>query len=254
MNAYTTSTILRVPVGTGTLTEITQASLEAISTRTKPKVFACANPHSIVAAQDDEDFLYALQNADFIVADGVGVALIGRVLKRDVGPRIAGENFFNSLLGKLQENGGGRVFFFGSSERVLELIERRFKEKYPRLTLCGTLSPPFRPWSEDENEAMVQTINAARPDVLWVGMTAPKQEKWIQENRDKLNAPIIGAIGAVFDFFAGTYPRAPAWMCNAGLEWLYRLIKEPRRMWKRNFVSTPKFIGLAVWQHLIRQS
>lgn len=252
MNTKASSTILQVPIGTGTLDDITHASLDAIATKAKPKVFACANPHSIITAQHDAEFLSALHNADFIVADGVGVTLIGRLLGRDVGPRIAGENYFNALHSSLQRKGCGRVFFFGSSERVLELISRRFNEKYPELTLCGTLSPPYRPWSEAENTAMLKTINAAQPDVLWVGMTAPKQEKWIQDNRGKLDVPVIGAIGAVFDFFAGTYPRAPEWMCGAGLEWLYRLIKEPRRMWRRNFISTPKFIGLALWRHLIR--
>ncbi len=252
MTRKASSSILQVPIGFGTLEEIIKRSMDAISQKTDSKVFACANPHSIVAAQKDKDFLRALNNADFVVADGVGVTLMGRLLGRDVGPRIAGEDYFISLLDALEKKGSGRVFFFGSSEKVLEIIKDKFGRKYPHLTLCGTLSPPYRPWSEAENNLMLKAINSANPDVLWIGMTAPKQEKWIENNRDKLNAPIVGAIGAVFDFFAETYPRAPKWMCRIGLEWLYRLIKEPRRMWKRNFISTPAFISRALWRHFIK--
>jgi len=98
---------------------------------------------------------------------------------------------------------------------------------------------------------MVQTINLARPDVLWVGMTAPKQEKWVEENRHNLNVPVIGSIGAVFDFYAGTYARAPQWVCRIGFEWAYLFMLEPRRMWHRNFVSTPKFLWLVLCQHVL---
>ena len=131
----------------------------------------------------------------------------------------------------------------------MDLIAERFAHEYPELELAGILSPPFSQWSATENNAMVAQINAARPDVLWVGMTAPKQEKWVQENRERLKVPVIGSIGAVFDFYAGTYPRAPQWMCGLGIEWLFRLVKEPRRMWRRNFISTPKFVALVLLRH-----
>ncbi len=97
---------------------------------------------------------------------------------------------------------------------------------------------------------MIATINEAEPDVLWVGMTAPKQEKWVHANVDSLNARVIGSVGAVFDFFAGTAPRAPQWMCSLGLEWLHRLAREPRRMWRRIFVSTPVFVRKVLAQHV----
>ena len=98
---------------------------------------------------------------------------------------------------------------------------------------------------------MVQTINDAKPDVLWVGMTAPKQEKWVEENRHNLTVPVIGSIGAVFDFYAGTYARAPQWVCRIGLEWAYRFLLEPRRMWQRNCVSAPKFLWLVMSRHVL---
>ncbi|MEP6936238.1 MAG: WecB/TagA/CpsF family glycosyltransferase, partial [Nitrospirota bacterium] len=160
-------------------------------------------------------------------------------------------DYFNAVLKALQQRGGGRVFFFGSSERVLELIAKRFINDFPVLTLCGALSPPFGSWNDEENRRMVQAIIEARPDVLWVGMTAPKQEKWVEENRHNLNVPVMGSVGAVFDFYAGTYARAPQWICRIGLEWLYRFILEPRRMWERNVVSAPKFVWLVLRRHVL---
>ena len=180
--------------------------------------------------------------------------MMASIANIQVGPRIAGEEFFKSLLSKLNHTGKGRIFFFGSSNTVLEKIKHHLQEDYPSLTLCGVLSPPYREWTEAENTQMIKTINYSQPDVLWVGMTAPKQEKWVQENRARLNVPVIGSIGAVFDFYAGTYPRAPVWMCRIGLEWLYRLIKEPRRMWRRNFISNPKFVLLIIWKHIFRRA
>jgi N-acetylglucosaminyldiphosphoundecaprenol N-acetyl-beta-D-mannosaminyltransferase len=98
---------------------------------------------------------------------------------------------------------------------------------------------------------MVASINDADPDLLWVGMTAPKQEKWVEENRHRLHAAVIASIGAVFDFYAGVNPRAPQWMCKLGIEWLHRLVREPRRMWRRTFISAPKFVALVIWRHLL---
>jgi N-acetylglucosaminyldiphosphoundecaprenol N-acetyl-beta-D-mannosaminyltransferase len=176
---------------------------------------------------------------------------MARLVCVPVGPRITGTDYFHALLGGLQQRGGGRVFFFGSSQRVLDRIAERFAADFPSLTLCGTLSPPFGEWSDKENCRMVQVINEAKPDVLWVGMTAPKQEKWVESNRRELSAPVIGSIGAVFDFYAGTYSRAPQWMCRVGLEWAYRFLLEPRRMWRRNFLSAPKFVWLVFRYHAL---
>ncbi|MGZ8242594.1 WecB/TagA/CpsF family glycosyltransferase [Methylomagnum sp.] len=244
--------ILDVPMGPRPLSALVEDALRAIRDRQRAVVFACANPHSLVAARDDEVFRHALWDADQVVADGVGVALAGRLLGARIGPRITGTDYFLAVMRELNAAGGGRVFFFGSSAQVLGLIAERLARELPALTLCGALSPPFRPWSEAENQAMVAEINAAQPDLLWVGMTAPKQEKWVYQNRHALTVPVIGSIGAVFDFYAGTYPRAPAWMCRLGLEWLYRLLSEPRRMWRRNFVSTPLFLLRVCRNHVFK--
>lgn len=251
MGARDAGILLGIPIDRKSLAEVTEEALHATNRRMSQRVFACANPHSLVVAQLDDYFQSALTHANLVVADGVGVSLMARMVGIQIGPRITGTDYFLAVLSALQQRGGARVFFFGSSQRVLDLIASRFAADFPSLTLCGTLSPPFGSWSDEENRRMVQIIIDAKPDVLWVGMTAPKQEKWVEENRRQLNTPVIGSIGAVFDFYAGTYARAPQWICRIGLEWAYRFISEPRRMWQRNCVSAPKFLWLVLIRHVL---
>ena len=212
-------------------------------------VFSCINPHALAVAEAHSDFRIALENSDLLVTDGVGVSIVGNILGENVGPRITGSDFFTAFMEQQNSVSMKRktlVYFFGSSQSVLNLIRTNLEVRYPNLAFCGFTSPPYGAWSDAENDIFVAQINAAKPDILWVGMTAPKQELWSQKNRDKLNVPIIGNVGAVFDFCAGTYERAPEWARQSGVEWLIRLLKEPRRMWKRNFISPVIFIIAAV--------
>ena len=135
------------------------------------------------------------------------------------------------------------VMFMGSSEKVLDLIVKRAAEVYPHLKVV-TYSPPYKPeFSDEDNKAIIDAINAADPDLLWIGMTAPKQEKWTYSHWNELNIHChVGTIGAVFDFFAGTVERAPMWWQRHGLEWLYRLLKEPKRMWRRYIIGNTLFL------------
>jgi N-acetylglucosaminyldiphosphoundecaprenol N-acetyl-beta-D-mannosaminyltransferase len=145
---------------------------------------------------------------------------------------------------------GGRVFFFGSRDEVLMRIIARARRDFPNVHV-DVLSPPYGEWSAAHNDDMLQQIAEARPDVLWIGMTAPKQEKWVHRNISRLDVPVVGSIGAVFDFYAGVVVRAPQWVCDAGLEWLYRLVREPRRLWRRTLLSAPAFMWLVVRKHLL---
>ena len=135
------------------------------------------------------------------------------------------------------------VMFMGSSQKVLDLIVKRAAKVYPHLKVV-TYSPPYKPeFSEEDNKAIIDAINATDPDLLWIGMTAPKQEKWTYSHWDELNIHChVGTIGAVFDFFAGTVERAPVWWQRHGLEWLYRLLKEPKRMWRRYIIGNTLFL------------
>lgn len=238
--------ITGVSIGCVSLDELVKESLAAVNRERGPVIFACANPHSLVTAETDPSFRRALNQSTLVVADGVGVTLAARAMGIPALPRITGHDYFRAVMATLESRGGGRVFFFGSTPKVLSLIVAKVEKEYPNITICGAFSPPFGEWPEEDDNKFVSMINTAKPDVLWMGMTAPKQEKWVDSNRFRLHAPVIGSIGAVFDFYAGTHPRAPQWMCRMGIEWVYRLCREPRRMWRRNFVSSPRFIGLVL--------
>ncbi len=241
--------MLGIKIGSASLETLTAEALAAMRPDGKQITFACANPHSLVEACRDEVFRDALDHADQVVADGVGIVAIGRLVGLDIRPRITGADYFHAIMNVLNDMDGKRVFFMGSTPQVLERIRKRAAKEFPNIEV-GVYSPPFGEWSKAQKQAVVDAINEFAPDVLWVGMTAPKQEKWAEENRGRINARVIGSIGAVFDFYAETHPRAPSWMHDHGLEWLYRLLREPRRMWRRNFISTPRFIWLVLQERM----
>ena len=210
------------------------------------------NAHSFVVAQKDGTFAKALTGADALLPDGISIVKACRWLRTQNAPaeKIAGGDLFAYEMGKLEEK-GGTCFFLGSSSSTLGKIAERAAKDYPHIAI-KTYSPPFKAvFSPEENQAMVDAVNAAAPDLLWVGMTAPKQEKWLDDHWAELDIRgHAGAIGAVFDFFAGTVKRAPQKWIDLGLEWLYRLIKEPRRTWRRYLVDNPKFLGLVLKEKL----
>lgn len=212
---------------------------------------ACANPHSLVVASRDSLFSAALKGADVLLPDGHGILFAAKLLNLPISERVAGFEFFEALSEYLSNNGGAKYFFLGSSCEVLEQIEKRMKRDYPNIKVAGTYSPPFKDvFSEYENSRMIDAVNNTSPDVLWVGMTAPKQEKWIYQNRNKLAVPFIGAIGAVFDFYAGTKKRSSPFWQKLGMEWLPRFLKEPSRLCERNLKSTPIFLWWVMKQKL----
>ena len=210
------------------------------------------NAHSFVVAQKDEAFAKALMNSDALLPDGISIVKACRWLGTENVPfeKIAGADLFAYEMGKLEAK-GGTCFFLGSSPSTLEKIVDRAAKEYPHIDI-KTFSPPYKAvFSPEENQAMVDAVNAADPDLLWVGMTAPKQEKWLDEHWPELDIHChAGAIGAVFDFFAGTVQRAPQKWIDFGLEWFYRLIKEPRRTWRRYLVNNPKFCWLVLKEKL----
>ena len=244
------SRLLGVRMETRPLPDLVAEAQIALRERRTPFIFSCANPHSLVVARGDPEFRRALEAASTVVADGVGCKWAAALTGIAIGPRITGSDFFVAVMSAL-DRPGGRIFFFGSRDEVLGKLVDRVTRNFPHLTVT-TLSPPFRPWSEEENAAMIGSIREFAPDVLWVGMTAPKQEKWVARNVDQLNVPVIGSIGAVFDYYAGVTQRAPPWVCKLGLEWLYRLPREPRRLWRRTLVSAPQFLWLVVRDRLAR--
>ena len=239
------------------------------------------NAHSFNTAKKDNLFAEALTNGDALIPDGVSIVKACRRIKAKSQPkeRIAGWDLFEFEMNKLEECGMRNeecgvnnssldnsqsasadnsklktqnskfrerqltVMFMGSSQKVLDLIVKRAADVYPHLKVV-TYSPPYKPeFSDEDNKAIIEAINAADPDLLWIGMTAPKQEKWTYTHWKELNIHChVGTIGAVFDFFAGTVERAPMWWQRHGLEWLYRLLKEPKRMWRRYIIGNALFL------------
>lgn len=203
----------------------------------------CVNPHTIEVAKKNGVFRKAIENANISVPDGIGIVVASKLFGGTVRQRITGSDIFGGVNKLLNEENRYSCFFLGSTEETLKKIKVRMSIDFPNVKVVGTLSPPFKEnFTDDENDLVIETINKANPDILWVGMTAPKQEKWIYMNRKRLQAKFIGAIGAVFDFYAGTKRRSHPWFQEHGIEWLPRLLREPRRLWRRNLVSTPKFL------------
>ena len=210
---------------------------------------ACLNPHSYVMALRDAPFARALQAADWLVPDGSGIVLASRLLGGVIRERVTGSDIFRGVLQALDHRGGGRVFLLGGEEDTLAIIRQRLAVDFPRIVVAGTFSPPFKAeFSVAENQAMVAAVNAARPDVLWVGLSAPKQEKWLHAHQAVLDVKFAAAVGAVFDFYSGRVKRSHPLFQRLGLEWLPPLVQQPRRLWRRMGVSAPIFL----W-HVLRQ-
>ena len=212
------------------------------------------NAHSFNTAKKDQLFADALTNGDVLIPDGVSIVKACKWIKAKSQPkeRIAGWDLFSFEMEKLERESeelrtkseeSKTVMFMGSSQKVLDLIVKRAAVDYPHLKVV-TYSPPYKSeFSDEDNRAIIDAINNANPDLLWIGMTAPKQEKWTYSHWKELNIHChVGTIGAVFDFFAGTVERAPIWWQEHGLEWLYRLMKEPKRMWRRYIIGNSLFL------------
>lgn len=199
------------------------------------------NQYSYCIAERDSEFKKALQESDVLLPDGIGIVVALKSVTGQTIKKISGADLHQYLLEKLNKE-GGKCFYLGSSKNTLEKIKSRLAVEYPNIK-CEYHSPAFKPaFTEEDNAEMIKKVNDFQPDVLFVGMTAPKQEKWSYQQKDKLNAHIICSIGAVFDFYAGTVKRPGEFWVNMGLEWFVRLCKEPKRMWKRYVYYGPIFV------------
>ena len=199
--------------------------------------------HGIMEAHKDPSFRAVLNSVDLLAPDGILVILAARLRgfrlkKQDTGPDLLWR--FSEIANKK----GYRYFFFGDTEQTLEKLTARLTSTFPGLQIAGVISPSFREWTTEENEAMVASINRAKPDVLWVGLGMPKQEKWISDHRAELNVPVVVGAGASLKFLSGAVSRAPNVVRNWGFEWLWRLVREPQRVWRRALIDAPQFMAL----------
>jgi N-acetylglucosaminyldiphosphoundecaprenol N-acetyl-beta-D-mannosaminyltransferase len=207
----------------------------------KRKVINTINPHSYVTAKNDELFTTALKKSDLLIPDGSGIVMAAKQINKKTISKIAGADLHKFLLEEINKK-SGKVFYMGAAPKTLEKIETKIKEEYPNIKV-SSYSPPFKPeFTDEENQEIIQKVNEFQPDVLFIGMTAPKQEKWLHTHKDDLEFTLASSIGAVFDFYAGNVQRSSQFWIDMHLEWLPRLLQEPKRLWRRNFVSTPLFL------------
>ena len=200
---------------------------------------AVTGMHGVMEAQHDPTFKQVLNAADLVVPDGMPLVWLGRRRGYALERRVYGPELMETFL----ERTGGRYrhFLYGGTEAVLAALVERLRDR-GGVNVVGTYSPPFRPLSAAEDQQVTSLINAARPDVLWVGLSTPKQERWMFSHRARLRVPVALGVGAAFDFLAGLKPQAPKWMQEHGLEWLFRLGSEPRRLWRRYLIHGSQFV------------
>ena len=197
--------------------------------------------HGVMESQRDPELL-AIHNASGLTTpDGMPLVWAGRRAGMTHMRRVYGPDLMLAVC-KLAAERGWSCFFYGAADGVPELLAQRLADRFPGLKVAGTLSPPFRPLTPEEDAAVVERINAAAPDLVWVGLSTPKQERWMATHLDRLRVPVMVGVGAAFDMHAGLLPQAPGWMQASGLEWLYRLYREPRRLWRRYLRNNPRFV------------
>lgn len=199
------------------------------------------NPHSYVVGKKDAIFQAALQNANILLPDGIGIVYASKWLNKIKIDRIAGYDLLIQMLLKLN-NINGKCFFMGTNDETLLKIKNKIKTEFPKIKV-GCYAPPFTDsFTKDENQQIIKKINAFNPVILFVGLTAPKQEKWVQSNKSTINAKVYCCIGAAFDFYSGAKKRPSNFWIDLRLEWFVRFLYSPIRFWKRNIISMPIFL------------
>lgn len=240
--------ILGVGINAITLPQAVEQIAGWIDTRTRQYVSVC-NVHTIMECQHNEAMRQAVNRAGLTTPDGMPLVWLGRWLAQLEVNRVYGPDLMLALC-ELSGERGYTHYFCGGALGVPELLAERLQVKFPNLRVVGTYSPPFHPLSPAEESQLIERLNRARPDIIWVGLGTPKQDLWMARYRERLNAPVMIAVGAAFDFFSGRVPQAPRWMQRSGLEWFYRLSQEPQRLWYRYLIYNPWFVMLLMAQGL----
>jgi len=243
--------ILGVPVA---ITDY-QGTVDAMDAmiETGERGYVCAVAvHSLTVALDDPEMKAALRGASLVVPDGMPVVWAANMMGARLRERVYGPEIMQRYSERCAER-GHRVWLYGGRDQgSLAQLALSLRRHHTGINIVGGYSPPFRPMTEEEEDALVEQINSARPDVLWAGIGVPKQEKWMARMRDRLDVPVMCAVGAAFDFHAGRVSQAPRWMQQRGLEWIYRLAQEPRRLLPRYLYSNPRFVLSFARQYLSR--
>jgi N-acetylglucosaminyldiphosphoundecaprenol N-acetyl-beta-D-mannosaminyltransferase len=209
--------------------------------------------HGIIESRRDPQLRQIHNEAGMVTPDGMPLVFMARRLGFKLVSRVYGPDLMRRLT-EVSALKGYRQFYYGGGPGLADHLAATLKARYPLLPIAGTMTPPFRALTPDEDDTVVARINAAAPDIVWVGLSTPKQEFWMASHIGRLNAPVLVGVGAAFDFLAGTKSQAPVWMQRCGLEWAYRLAHEPRRLWKRYLRIVPLFSMLALAQIVVHRA
>ncbi|WP_328322335.1 WecB/TagA/CpsF family glycosyltransferase [Kribbella sp. NBC_00382] len=196
--------------------------------------------NALLHARADKQLTEVYNTSGMTLPDGMPLVWAGKKAGFDRMDRVCGPDLIERVMAEAEQRGWSQ-YFYGGADGVAEKLRDTFTAKHPGLKVAGVYSPPYRALTAEEDDEIVARLNEANPDIIWVGLGAPKQERWMAEHRDRLDAAILIGVGAAFDFHTGRLDRAPDWMQRAGLEWSYRLYKEPRRLWRRYVLGIPRF-------------
>jgi N-acetylglucosaminyldiphosphoundecaprenol N-acetyl-beta-D-mannosaminyltransferase len=237
-----TLAVLGVPLG---LTDYEQALDwidDTVASRGRGYVCVC-NVHTVMASAEDAELRSALLGSSINVPDGQPLVWAINLLGHSLGARVYGPELMARACARGAQNGQRLYLYGGRNQGGLVQLALNLRQRFPGVKIVGGYSPPHRPLTDDERGAVIREINGSRADVVWVGIGVPKQEKWMAQMRDALEAPVLVGVGAAFDFHAGLVPQAPNWIQESGLEWAYRLAHEPRRLWRRYMRYNPRFVN-----------
>jgi len=215
----------------------------------RPRYVVATGFHGLWEAQKNPDFQKVLNSADLFCPDGIAPVWLSRLNGEALPGRVPGPDLLTAFLAK-GDKAGYSSFFFGDTDETLAALQENIRKAYPGHRVAGALSPPFRTMTVEEDSEIIEEINKAKPDVLWVGLGMPKQDWWIYHHLDSLRVPIVIGIGAAFRFLSGGVKRAPAWVGDNGFEWLWRLAVEPRKLWRRDLIDGPRFLAYAFVQSM----
>ncbi len=213
----------------------------------EPHYICVTGVHGVMESYRDPDLRAVHNAAGLVTPDGMPLVWLSRLRGFRHVRRVYGPDLMLAVC-RRSIAAGYRHFFYGGTQETLRALEASLLRRFPGLRIAGSLAPPFRPLTEEEDAQITSRIRAAQPDILWVGLSTPKQERWMASHVGPIGAPVMAGVGAAFDFHAGRKPQAPVWMRQSGLEWLFRLATEPRRLWRRYLVNNPMFIWLVLLQ------
>jgi N-acetylglucosaminyldiphosphoundecaprenol N-acetyl-beta-D-mannosaminyltransferase len=241
--------VLGVRVDAVQIPEVCVRIEEWIEHRDSCRYVAVTGMHGIMEARHDRAFKSILNSADLLVPDGMPLVWLGRLRGRPLARRVYGPDLMIEVCRQTASKSCSH-FLVGGAPGVADRLATALKHRFPGLVIAGTCSPPFEPLTEAQEGDLLATINRAAPDIVWVGFSTPKQEQWMYRNRGRLKAAVVLGVGAAFDIHSGTRSQAPRWMRENGWEWLFRLIQEPKRLWRRYLIYGPQFLFYVVLELL----